>query len=172
MSASGVAGCRRCAFTRRHPLAASMMCSPQMRQTGSPRAIRAHREHRCRRLFPSSSSSSAYVNTRAPQPQTRRGLTVVVVLDITGEINATSSARGRFRTQVQTGDHSCGWPRTGRVNSVRSRRNHLGLVRTGVRSCSPGCCKLIFGPPEKSESCTVSTPPLDVPGGTSNDTTA
>jgi hypothetical protein len=36
----------------------------------------------------------------------------------------------------------------------------------------PGCCKLIFAPPEKIESCTVSTPSLEVPGATSNDTTA
>ena len=43
----------------------------------------------------------------------------------------------------------------------------------GVRkSYCLGYCKLIFAPPEKIVSCTVSTPPLDVPGGTSNDTTA
>ena len=41
-----------------------------------------------------------------------------------------------------------------------------------LKSYCLGYCKLIFAPPEKVVSCTVSTPPLDVPGGTSNDTTA
>ena len=70
----------------------------------------------------------------------------------------------------------------------QGRRNDLGLARVslvvrtapdsprggpnGVRSYCLGCCKLIFAPPEKFESCTVSTPSLEVPGGTSNDTTA
>jgi hypothetical protein len=41
-----------------------------------------------------------------------------------------------------------------------------------VSGCCPADCRLIFAPPEKIDSCTVSTPLLDVPGGTSNDTTA
>ena len=73
------------------------------------------------------------------------------------------------------------------ATAPRRRRNHLGLARVslvvrtapdsprggpnGVRSYCLGCCKLIFAPPEKFESCTVSTPSLEVPGGTSNDTT-
>lgn len=79
------------------------------------------------------------------------------------------------------------WSDRREATAPRRRRNHLGLARVslvvrtapdsprggpnGVRSYCPGCCKLIFAPPEKVESCTVSTPSLEVPGGTSNDTT-
>jgi hypothetical protein len=81
------------------------------------------------------------------------------------------------------------WSDRREATAPRRRRNHLGLARVSLvvgtapdsprggpngvlRSYCPGRCKLIFAPAEAIESCTVSTPSLEVPGGTSNDTTA
>jgi hypothetical protein len=80
------------------------------------------------------------------------------------------------------------WSDRREATAPRRRRNHLGLAHVSLvvgtapdsprggpngvlRSYCVGCCKLIFAPPEEFESCTVSTASLEVPGGTSNDTT-
>jgi hypothetical protein len=52
-----------------------------------------------------------------------------------------------------------------------ARTDHGQDLTVGPGSYCVGCCKLIFAPPEEFESCTVSTASLEVPGGTSNDTT-